>query len=533
MSTTALSAPSAGDREYLAELTATWGLVADFCFSDLLLFVPRGDEFVVSAQIRSTTSRTLYEDDLVGHVVTPALRPLLGACMASGEILEGQAEPLIGEGAVRVTYIPVHRMRADGTRVAIAVLTRELGGDMTHRPGRLERTYLEIFDALAAMIRDGLFPFLPVDPARPVGTPRVGDGVMVLGALETITYVSPNATSALHRLGIVANPQDRRLSEIVPGAGAAELCLKTNRPAFAEVEGEPDVSGHRATVVLRAIPLLAAVAVGSDSSKADAGGPEAGGLSVRAVVLIRDVSDIRRRDRLIVTKDASIREVHHRVKNNLQTISALLRLQGRRLESAEAKQAIEESVRRIRSIALVHETLSMVDRDAVPFDELVRPLVRLVEEGLASPGVTFTVEGALGDLPPETATPLIVVLTELLQNAVEHAFAGSQSLEGPGSAPGSVGGGLGEVTLAGAPRKQGLVAIRLASEPDKLTIEVRDNGNGLPEGFSLSGSKSLGLSIVRTLVTTELGGALAFRNDNGTVVTLHVPRVADPRNRHG
>jgi two-component system, sensor histidine kinase PdtaS len=87
--------------------------------------------------------------------------------------------------------------------------------------------------------------------------------------------------------------------------------------------------------------------------------------------------------------------------------------------------------------------------------------------------------------------------------------------------------------LAGAPRKQGLVAIRLASEPDKLTIEVRDNGNGLPEGFSLSGSKSLGLSIVRTLVTTELGGALAFRNDNGTVVTLHVPRVADPRNRHG
>jgi two-component system, sensor histidine kinase PdtaS len=142
------------------------------------------------------------------------------------------------------------------------------------------------------------------------------------------------------------------------------------------------------------------------------------------------------------------------------------------------------------------------------------------------------VEGALGDLPPETATPLIVVLTELLQNAVEHAFAGSQILDGKGSGSAS-GGALGEVTLSGAPRKQGLVAIRLASEPDKLTIEVRDNGNGLPEGFSLSASKSLGLSIVRALVTTELGGALAFRNDNGTVVTLHVPRVANPRTRHG
>jgi two-component system, sensor histidine kinase PdtaS len=494
------------DREYLAELTATWGLVADFCFSDLLLFVPRNEEFVVSAQIRSTTSRTLYEDDLIGQIVPALQRPLLGEAMVGGQILFGETVPLTGEGLVRVTYIPVHRKCADGSLSAVGVLTRELGGDMTHRPGRLERTYLEIFDALAAMIRDGLFPFLPVDPARPVETPRVGDGVMVLGAQETITYVSPNATSALHRLGIVANPQDHRLAAIVPGSSPAEACLETNLPAFVEVEGERDASGNRSTVVLRSIPLLAT------------------GASVRAVVLIRDVSDIRRRDRLIVTKDASIREVHHRVKNNLQTISALLRLQGRRLESAEAKQAIEESVRRIRSIALVHETLSTADRDAVPFDELVRPLVRLVEEGLATPGITFTVEGALGDLPPETATPLIVVLTELLQNAVEHAFAGSQSPSGSR---------VGEVTLAGEQRKQGRVAIRLASEPEKLTIEVRDNGHGLPEGFSLSGSKSLGLSIVRTLVTTELGGALAFRNDKGTVVTLHVPRVADPRTRHG
>ncbi len=513
----ALSEDAIADREYLAELTATWGLVADFCFSDLLLFVRRGDGFVISGQIRSTTSRTLYEDDLVGHVVAPGVRPLVDEAMTGGRILEGEHGLLTdpdgnGEGLVRVTYIPVHRKCADGSRKVVGVLTRELGSDMTHRPGRLERTYLEIFDALAVMIRDGLFPFLPVDPARPVGTPRVGDGVMVLGAQETISYVSPNATSALHRLGIVANPQDHRLSAIVPGSAPAEACLETNLPAFVEVEGEPDAAGHRATVVLRAIPLLAP------------------GASVRAVVLIRDVSDIRRRDRLIVTKDASIREVHHRVKNNLQTISALLRLQGRRLESAEAKQAIEESVRRIRSIALVHETLSTADRDAVPFDELVRPLVRLVEEGLASPGITFTVEGALGDLPPETATPLIVVLTELLQNAVEHAFSGSQSL-GSGSGGGSTTG-VGEVTLAGQPPKLGRVAIRLASEPDKLTIEVRDNGNGLPEGFSLSGSKSLGLSIVRTLVTTELGGALAFRNDNGTVVTLHVPRVADPRTRH-
>ena len=73
---------------------------------------------------------------------------------------------------------------------------------------------------------------------------------------------------------------------------------------------------------------------------------------------MRDVSELRRRDRLLLSKDATIREIHHRVKNNLQTIASLLRLQGRRLASVEAKQAIDESVRRIRSIALVHETLA-------------------------------------------------------------------------------------------------------------------------------------------------------------------------------
>ena len=97
-------------------------------------------------------------------------------------------------------------------------------------------------------------------------------------------------------------------------------------------------------------------------------------------MLIRDVTDLRRRDRMLLSKDATIREIHHRVKNNLQTIAALLRLQGRRLQSPEAQAAIEESERRIRSIAIVHETLSRDAGDVVRFDEIVRPLVRVVEE---------------------------------------------------------------------------------------------------------------------------------------------------------
>lgn len=488
------------DRAHLQRVVAAWGIVADFCFGDLLLFVPveptRVTEgFTVVAQIRPTTNQTLYQDDLIGRSVTIAERPLLADAWHSGELTNGQNFAIsTANTAARVAYIPVQRVLADGTRRRVAVVTRESAIDAGRRPGRLERAYLEVFDRLAAMIGAGTYPFrfAGEDNADESEAPRVGDGVIVLDARRAVTYASPNAMSAFHRLGLRGNVEGRTLEELALGAGQVEGAFVSRRPATTEIEMLSDDATSRVIVVLRAIPLLD----GDDV--------------VAAVVLVRDVSDVRRRDRLLLTKDASIREVHHRVKNNLQTISSLLRLQGRRLESPEAKQAIEESVRRIRSIALVHETLSRDARDAVPFDEIVRPLVRMVEEGLASPErpLRFHVEGALGDLPPETATPLVVVLTELLQNAVEHGFPHGTTEKNPG-----------------------VVSIALANDAAELSIDVRDNGVGLPADFSLSTSRSLGLSIVRTLVTTELGGAIAFRSDDGTVVQLRVPRVADPRAR--
>ena len=141
---------------------------------------------------------------------------------------------------------------------------------------------------------------------------------------------------------------------------------------------------------------------------------------------------------MLVSKDATIREIHHRVKNNLQTIAALLRLQGRHLQSPEARAALEESERRIRAIAVVHETLSRDPRDVVLFDDIVRPLVRVVQETVSSPDtdLRFEVDGDAGYLPGDLATPLAVVLNELMQNAVDHAFPrGEDALEGRGPDP--------------------------------------------------------------------------------------------------
>ena len=303
--------------------------------------------------------------------------------------------------------------------------------------------------------------------------------MLLLDEFARVEYASPNAVSALHRIGIHSNLEGARLSELGLDESPVRVAFAIGLPITEEMERGP------VTLILRAIPLIEH--------------PKLSG----AVVLLRDVSELRRRDRLLISKDATIREVHHRVKNNLQTISALLRLQGRRLESPEAIAAIEESVRRIRSIALVHETLSRASGEEVEFNEIVRPLARMVEEGLLSPDhpVRITVDGDAGELRAEVATPLAVVLTELLQNAVQHAFP-EDAVDPPADPQ---------------------VRVTIEHEGGELVVRVHDNGVGPPPGFSVDDATSLGLTIVRALVTTELAGTIAMHTDEGTLVDLRIP----------
>jgi two-component sensor histidine kinase len=206
----------------------------------------------------------------------------------------------------------------------------------------------------------------------------------------------------------------------------------------------------------------------------------------------------------LLSKDAAIREVHHRVKNNLQTISSLLRLQARRLAAGQGKGALEEAERRVRSIALVHEILSRDASDQIDFNDILPSLLRMAED-VVSPErpMRIAYDGEAGEIPAEVATPLAVVLTELLQNAAEHAFP-------PG-------------VHAGRPLR---VHIGLKRDDGELMVQVRDNGTGLPDGFSIEDTSSLGLSIVRDLVTTQLAGRIAMFSDQGTVVDVLIPVYA-------
>jgi two-component sensor histidine kinase len=363
----------------------------------------------------------------------------------------------------------------------LAVMTRESAPSVGRRQGELERVYVETFDRFARMMVAGEFPFAD-DSTDAHDPPRVGDGVVLVDRGGRVEYASPNAVNALHRMGMYSNTDGMRLDELDIDVQAIDLAFAYNKPVTEEIERRNDV-----IVLLTCIPLL------------EEGKPTGG------LVLMRDVTDLRRRDRLLVTMDATIREVHHRVKNNLQTISSLLRLQARRLEAEEGRTALEDAERRIRSIALVHEILSRETGDQVDFNEIVRQLVRMAEEGVfaTEQQVRFRVEGEAGDLPAALATPLGVVLTELLQNAAEHAFP--------------------EGWTGTEPR----VDVRLTNDGQELSVLVQDNGVGWPEDFSIDASDSLGLSIVRGLVLSQLGGTLELRNDGGATAELHIPAKED------
>ncbi|MEA2499733.1 MAG: two-component system, sensor histidine kinase PdtaS [Actinomycetota bacterium] len=457
---------TAEEAEHLRILCSAWQVLADLSFSDLFLYVKAADEevFEIAAQVRPFTSQTLYPQDLVGTRVTQPEQPIVERAWREGEIW-AQEEPVLVDGLpIRMDAVPVrYRDRV------VAVLTKEGSPHTSRRPGRLEEVYLDAADKVSNMICRGWFPW----PDRPRGDwPRVGDGLFLLDSAGLVEWASPNALSALRRLGVKENIVGRTLDELHLGESPVRQALATRRLLDGEL-----VLGD-SFVLLRVMPLLV--------TDGTAG----------ALVLARDVSEVRRKEREISVKDATIREIHHRVKNNLQTIASLLRLQSRRLQSAEAKEALTESVLRIGSIALVHETLSEDASHDVDFGDVVRRISAMVREGLVFPEEQINIEvtGSIGLVGADLATPLAVTVTELMQNAIEHAF------------PEGSGGDL-HVELSGA--------------GDEVSVVVRDNGIGL-NGDQEKGSR-LGLQIVRSLIE-ELGGRFELSSDGGTRAVVRVPR---------
>jgi len=446
--------------------------------------VRRDDAALVCvAQVRPNTAPTVLLADAVGTRNEADEMPLVTDAFNSGTI--GRQNPAGQQDSLglNVEAVPV-RYNND----VVAVLTHQTAL-AARKASPLETAYLDCAGDLLHMLSEATFPNVG-DLAMSRSSPRVGDGFIRLDETGGVVFASPNAISAYHRMGLPSELEGHNLVTITrPLIGdpfeAQELAnhVRDSLAGGSSMRMEVDAGG--AAVLLRTLPLVVH------------------GEAVGAAVLIRDVTEVKRRDRALLSKDATIREIHHRVKNNLQTVAALLRLQARRTNNAEGREALIESVRRVSSIALVHDALSMSVDEEVNLDQVVDRILPIMND-VAAPDNTDTPirinrVGDLGVLDADRATALIMVITELVQNAIEHAFD--------------------------ATTQHGCVTIRAERSARWLDVVVHDDGRGLPDGFSLEKSDRLGLQIVRTLVSAELDGSLGMHDvpTGGTDVVLRVP----------
>jgi two-component sensor histidine kinase len=453
---------------HLANVADNLQFVADLGYGALALAVPNADDvLVVFAEARPNTAVAPRAESRTGSQLVREREPEAYAALEGRQIVEGERLSAVRDLPYKTAAYPV------GTPDPFAVIIRDRACQVTAAPGRMETAFMEAAEDLIEVLCAG--PILDAKTGEPFSTSRrAGDGVVRVGGSGRISFASPNAVTIMRSAGVAGRVTGAQASEL-PGAQFGISPVLGARGALAvEVEVADRALAYRSLA-----------------------------LPAGALVLVEDRTEARRREREIGVKEATIREVHHRVKNNLQTIASLLRIQARRSHNAEVRRALGEATERAAAMAAVHDLLSRSDGERVDFAEAVRTVVDLVRRGLVGDDsrVTVRVTGSTGLIDATAATSLALAVAELVHNALEHAFE-------PGT------GGSVEVTL-----------LRSARE---LSVTIRDDGRGLTPGFDPLHSPSLGFSIVRTLVEEDLRGSLTAAGGNGTSVTLRVPlRYAD------
>jgi PAS domain S-box-containing protein len=202
-------------------------------------------------------------------------------------------------------------------------------------------------------------------------------------------------------------------------------------------------------------------------------------------------------------KEVLLKEIHHRVKNNLQIISSLLSLQAQSLKEPSLRDLFVDSQNRVRSMALIHERLYQSRSLAnIAFEEYARELVVHLQRSYSAPGVIASVAPTLILLPIDLAVPLGLILNELVSNALKHAFPGNRE---------------GRITITLAPERG-----------DRLVLSVSDDGVGMPEGTEIRGAKTLGLQLIDVLAS-QIEAQMEIRREKGTMILLSFPMKKEKR----
>lgn len=455
-------------------LKSDWQIIADLAAADLILWQPtRRGRFMAVAMCRPATSTTVHPGDVVDLYASAPRAVLLSEAMESGQIVEDVSVQWSGLYSVQRSFVPV---RLNGR--SIAVMTVEQNKSAPVGQSADQTWTQEAAEILCQMIATGEYPSTEAPSRSGHGVPRVTDGIVLLDPEGVVVEITPNANSAMRRLGIPSPVEGRSLIEEIVKVMRNEHQIEEALAVvvMGRANWRVDVEASGATIAVRAIPLVL------------------DGERLGAVLLTRDVTERRRHEQQLMTKDATIREIHHRVKNNLQTVSALLRIQERRSDSEDVQDALRQAGRRVESIAAVHEALSHNVDEIVDFDQVCRGILQMaVKVATIGNEVGIEVNGTFGDLSADQASALATVLAEIVANSVEHGYAG----------------------------RSGTIWVSAERGDDTLEVRVEDEGAGIDVANL---SKGLGTQIIQVMVRGELNGSIDWspRDGGGTVATLRM-----------
>jgi two-component sensor histidine kinase len=476
---------SENDIGLLRRVEQGMSIVADVSRSDMLLYcLLDSDEAVVVAQSAPHSVHPIYLRKVIGTRVSRQDEPFVFHTLLKGRRSRGDLGLIADRAPIVQEVLPV---RNEGGRV-VGALSVETNLLEKERHRRRSKVFQRVVQQLWEMLRRG-------ELSRATSLSPFGehDGILVVDPQQRIAYASGVATGLYRRRGRLETLVGRRLSRVSPADG--ELVTEAIRDGCCveEEAGDRDRIWIRKALVILSheTPLFSIrrlLGVGDRE-------PQLAGV----LVLVHDATEARRKERELKVKSAMIQEIHHRVKNNLQVIAALLRIQERRSHHRETQLALQEAVQRILSVAVVHEFLSEADGRVINVRELAQRIVTQTQQGMLSPeqNIRLRVEGPSLYLPAQQATTCALIVNELIQNAVEHAF--------------------GE-------EKRGTITVRLAEKNNIVQIHITDDGRGLPDGFTVDDAESLGLQIVRTLVQDDLKGEFQLRNGEGTQALIRFPR---------
>ena len=386
-----------------------------------------------------------------GDVYFMAETALAESVLMTGKKVVGRKELEIGK-KVAVTVYPI----VDNAGVVFAIVGF-LSGSLRQHQVLVDTAYMSLL--------------LPLR-GDPYYAPRLQDGLIVLDSIGRIMYANDMAAGLCFVLDKEAAEQKNIVGRAMVHLPLVEKIMATGRPA----SGEEQAGGM--TLSAWGLPIMTQ------------------GKVQRTILILTDVTAVREKERQILVKNSVIKEIHHRVKNNLNTIAGILRMQARRSDNRETKDALQRAVNRILGISQIHDILARQSSENVDWQQLLDRLCKLSIDSLTTGSkVRLTIDR--DDEPliicSEKAVNLAIAVNELIHNAIDHGFHDLP---------------------------EGRLIIGEKREGDTLHMYVKNSGHLLPENFN-SKEYDLGLQIVRTLAEIELKGKFRFGNEDG-MVAAHI-----------